>query len=688
MAEIKVAAAFSASSIVEIVDQLQNADTHDDGFVGFYLKDVSATEEDEEERLAGAVAAYKKSKEFGILFDNCFFTVNGWQKIWSAIAGNTRFINFLYRDPPPSRAAEVSAANWDLLFTKIFATHLRAATHLQHFGLLNVRLSALAGEELASAAYDREQLHRFYIAETEPIEVSTALVEKLAELAIKFPELQGFTEGSQAVDLNLKVISAQISNEQVDKQVQKLQEDLIEKASISVGEAEQVFGMLKPVCVTESERLLKLLVKTMSKYESIGGMQLVLASLPSSHDDYRGEMTQAVPAILESKACRVQWQLAVAKYKAATLQSLLGELEEAMAELRRIASMESQPMAERLTKFFEDKGMNTFGIDLPTVEVTGCIGAPRCNGTYKFHDMHAGNASFKHVAKDMFLYRTGVAWIFSSMLGKNGGCYDLRHQGSPRPSPFSEGVTWSHPQSRYNDVLSFNTEKKDRHLLKEAVLRFFQKLKATSFIELLTLKHELSKTHLGPPKSLARALEKGPEWLLDLNRFTIEVDSPAMMVLIYLLIVQLVEARGGRITRFDNYHCQKGLDEFKWMGGITNQQMDRPPCLHLNFAIDSWTYEGMIIFSDFLRAKGRLHKFYDIARAKTFIEALEPVFPVRNQFTPNLPKAGPTGLPAESKLVKSLRDEVEKSRPAPLTPAPPTSEQPSPPRPHGRIANK
>merc|ERR1712232_197210 len=239
--------------------------------------------------------------------------------------------------------------------------------------------------------------------------------------------------------------------------------------------------------------------------------------------------------------------------------------------------------------------------------------------------------------------------------------------GQRRHDPFTTDEPWFDSGQTKSDIFKFEVGKR-KYYLADSIAAALRRISEDSTgVKQLELGKELVKYHEGPPKALARALEKGPRYLLDLNRFTIQVDSPAIMVLTFLLLQKLIEDNGGRITRFDNYHLHPDSKQFQHLGGVLNAEMDRPPCLHLNFVIDEWSFGGMFIFSDFLSLKHRLHKFYDISRSKHFYSALAPVFPVGDvELVPSSPKGKPSsstrlqlGVNADNEEDANRQDRIE-----------------------------
>ena len=65
-----------------------------------------------------------------------------------------------------------------------------------------------------------------------------------------------------------------------------------------------------------------------------------------------------------------------------------------------------------------------------------------------------------------------------------------------------------------------------------------------------------------------RCLTKGPKWLCDLNRATIQTEMPAVLFLLYHLILKLAEQRGWKAVHVNNKFLQ--------------EQINQPPNVHLN----------------------------------------------------------------------------------------------------------
>lgn len=221
-----------------------------------------------------------------------------------------------------------------------------------------------------------------------------------------------------------------------------------------------------------------------------------------------------------------------------------------------------------------------------------------------------------------------VTWGFGTTLGQDTW-YLRTHDPTQLTLGTEETVVWSDIADEEAEVLHFDWQPQQVSLKDELVTFLTRKAQDKDVRRQLELSDNLLRVTYGPPKALARALQKGPEWLLDLNRCTVEADCYSVLVLAFLLVKNRIEQKGGRITRFDNYHLlqQPAAADFGVSGGILNLDLKRPPCLHLNYVMDGWSFEVMFMLCDFVEIKHRLHKFYDVVRAKDISSLYAPVFP-------------------------------------------------------------
>lgn len=121
----------------------------------------------------------------------------------------------------------------------------------------------------------------------------------------------------------------------------------------------------------------------------------------------------------------------------------------------------------------------------------------------------------------------------------------------------------------------------------------------------------LVKVHFGPPKSSDRAEAKGVEWLLDLNRATLEFEDPYVLAVAYRM---LSAQHAKTITVVQNKFLQ---DRFT-----------QPPNLHLIIDLNGWKVELQLILSDFLKIKYEQHKLYEIIRANEPRSVLKPIYEI------------------------------------------------------------
>lgn len=140
----------------------------------------------------------------------------------------------------------------------------------------------------------------------------------------------------------------------------------------------------------------------------------------------------------------------------------------------------------------------------------------------------------------------------------------------------------------------------------------------------ISLANKLMYVKKGPPKTMDRALQKDPDWLLDLNRCTLVFDSPVVLTAAFHVLQVRVEKLGGKICRLKNHFLQDR--DFVGSGGSLTKDFQAPPCVHINVHIDDWTFEIMFMLQDFMTVKDMLHKYYEITRANEVEEVLNPVF--------------------------------------------------------------
>jgi hypothetical protein len=475
-----------------------------------------------------------------------------------------------------------------------------------------------------------------------------------------------------------------IMNESMQSLVQARQLDLLK--AFREGEeqmSKDILAKLKKEVEPEQHRLIALCAATMEKYALIGGFEH-MATLPDDFDENKG---QSVPAKLQNKPkeVQVQYLLVEAAYRSKVLDDICLHVKEALHVLARSAKNASSVKAE-VDKFMKKHGLTDCASALLGYEVTSDERFPPsldilghyshcgyCNGLPSFRQQrqqHSQPTQAKESPSAMYIYHSRVQsdWNIGSMLNSNGrkaflpeeessaavdGSSPLRSSGgcSWRVPLYSERVNPSHPLASCpapagtlpfdkSQVLRWQVPSSSKILplkltpiaslipVRDGLADFLtQRANDPKFHCLLSLGDELMQVKLAPSKDPARALEKGPKWLLDANRCTLVFDSPVVLVVAFHLVSSKVKELGGKICRLENQYFKSG--EFVRTGGaLKNEQkhFKAPPSLHINVLIDGWTFEMMFMLQDFMSVKERMHKYYEISRASEAKHILMPVF--------------------------------------------------------------
>lgn len=502
-----------------------------------------------------------------------------------------------------------------------------------------------------------------------------------AQLRIKFPSMD-----FDGLDRELKnrIVRASLHNEKAKLEVQTMQMSMIELYHLgkyndfSAGEEGVMaeFDRIQKVTGRESERLFGLLPDLMDTYAEMGGLEWVQA-LPPDFDTYRGEGAkgQQVPSHIRKlpKDAQVKYLLAVSAYKDAALRKVCNELEKSLNELDSPSALEAL-----LTKYeLNFVGTATY----ESVEVKSSN--QDLSGEWKQVGFYFSAPLYKNPnGKQIpFLARDNnqARWQFGDMDGSGTSLPDEIHGTDHvmrwRPEiKAGDKQQWDRDQVRWNCDKQFELTvtvlpKTHERSLQDGVAQFLErwpkpaKAPADQHNE-----DELHRFHggenghnglvnvmIGPPKGFARALTKGPDWLLDLNRATFLFISPAVLALGFYVFRALVEREGGELTRLSNYMFEKDEDR----GTRPSTTMKQPPCIHVNFKMEGgWTFEVMFMLSQFSQAKHQLHKYYDITRAKDPLEVLPPVFDVAGV------KRKPGFLLEPGRAATELREEVIAARTA------------------------
>jgi hypothetical protein len=469
----------------------------------------------------------------------------------------------------------------------------------------------------------------------ESLEVTTNLMDRtfddeelqaLAMVKMKFPSC--FVGGSRA--LNSTIASKAIINPMAEAAIRCHQRNVMEAfLNNDWDTAEQEFDVMKTgVADSEQDRLLQLLPLLCEKYCIVGGLEL-LQIIPEDFDN--SDLEQLMPTQLGQCPAedQVRFLLAIADYKREQLNELIFNLDKEMAELGRLVKANSKRIPQVVDDFFCNHGLAECFATLDAYKITvdhgRCANHRPVTGNYVQDGFANGNPYFYNKEAKIYHYyftSNGISsWSFSGILSSNISNCNLPTEtsgpraGQKRPKPeIEEGDNEKWQTFNGCKTPHFEAYKWDKRV-QDGVIEFFQnKSKHTQH---LTLGEQLMEVHIGPSKGFDRALQKGAAWLRDLNRCTLVFDSPALMVLGFKLFDGKVKAIGGEMVRLTNLFFKNGT---------LNTEPRAPPCIHVNYAIEDYIYEVMFTLSNFYTAKERVHKFYDIARAKRPIEVAKPVF--------------------------------------------------------------
>jgi hypothetical protein len=406
---------------------------------------------------------------------------------------------------------------------------------------------------------------------------------------------------------------------------------------------------LQNIAIPEQNRVLLLLPLLFEKYSIIGGLEF-LQMLPSSFDNPDLQQEMPLQEDEHEPEDQVRFLLALADYQQEALSDICSQVAQELNSLGDTSRQNEAKIAEIVDEFFLKHGMaesyctlDAYQVKIDLRNYRGCRGEHAVTGKYEQCGFSCGCPCFRSQQshEDTYLYWCDDGWSFSSILGgttSNTFIAD-ENDGKRRPLPvIQEGdkQNWQTYHGCGKPEIRHDTCEKR---LQDAMIDFLRRRKAVA--NHLSLNNRLVDVHLGPPKGFDRALQKGVAWLRDLNRSTLVFDSPSVLVLGFKLLEMKVKALGGELVRLSNLFMRDGT---------LDTEPQAPPCLHLNFKIGEYIYEVMLMLSDFATAKHRIHKFYELARAKRPIEVAKPVFDP-------LPLDGGNAFPEgsmENKLCDSL----------------------------------
>jgi len=409
-----------------------------------------------------------------------------------------------------------------------------------------------------------------------------------------------------------------------------------------VDDAKSCFDTVKNGVATDgAAHLLALLPAVLDKYMILGGFEFIGTMLPANF--YHEQAMQPVPPELmqheEGSAVSLRYVLARAKQMQYVMEEgliapivdelmLLGhapvhhirtvvgsvlaahELSQVVAEHKAV-SIEHTVSVEGRTK--EDGTYSSKEVLISgTYTYRGFFNGRPC---YQKAGMLAGGECF------LYFYAPKQQWFVSTELGAPTCLLKVLSDALDFPSA-EDSADWAYNTGQKLTVAPHITKASDRCSLQDSVTAFLEMRKHEDAVErdLLTLAH-IFELKIGPPKSLARAMDKveskglaaGPASLKDLNRCTFLFDSPVILALTYALLEHRVKQLGGVFERSTNYF---------FADGNVCADFDRPPCVHIVVRVHGWLFEIMLTFSDVALFKKELHKFYDVTRANDFFELL------------------------------------------------------------------
>jgi hypothetical protein len=512
-------------------------------------------------------------------------------------------------------------------YDRILAKGFDDALHAS--GVQNIYATKSFILDVCQAALKKDDMKQLIItSEKLACDFDEETVQALTMVKMKFPECT--VGGSKS--LECLIASKAIINAEAEKAVQMHQRAMIQAYTKSNTNTvlEQFKTLKTAVALPEQNRVLKLLPLLSEKYAVIiGGLEL-LCALPSDFDDK--DLRQYMPLEGTDYAVedRVRFLLALSDYKQPILHNVCTQVANDLNNFCEAVDKNPAEGTQIVDQFFVQHGVAEFFCSLDAYEVEVTTGGTRnkaeqgkylqcgfCNGAACFELKTNDHKSYLYYAEEGGTF----FWKFSGTLGGDTSNTFLADENSgpnagKRLTPIIQEGDKQEWQC-YND----SQTPKLKHCaydkpVKDEVIEFLTKRKQLN-VKHLALKDCFVEVHMGPTKSFDRAVQKGVAWLRDLNRSTLLFDSPAVLVVAFKMLEMQVIARGGKLVRLTNLFFKDGK---------LNLEPRAPPCIHINFMIDDYIYEVMLMLCDFAAAKDRVHKFYELARTERPIDVARPVF--------------------------------------------------------------
>lgn len=443
--------------------------------------------------------------------------------------------------------------------------------------------------------------------------ITSSCARALAMLKMRNEDIY-FCDQTEACEtrrrIDAAVAAASVFNEAVEQAVTQLQFALLNELQNN-SQGEEIFAELRGISGKEHQRLLNLMPQLAERYKFTGGWPF-LEQLPSFKNTDVSDC-QVVPDIPE-KTSRIMWMLGKAAYEEIEFRKFAIEIHDMLNAIEEEKDVQA---------LFEMQGPDFMPcLEVPSFEVTGII-SQEFNGKYRqFSDFNGYPAFRKEDSTGKlqepplyFIWDKGwSSWGFSKTLEDRGWTYSFYNQ--KLKARFYEDSEASSPYTNFEiqGEAHFSMHYSKLPLQDEVIqqLSLRENRADRGQFPVIMPSGDWVETILGPPKSLARCLEKGEKSLKDLNRCTMTFESCVFLVLAVKLVCHCVEARGGKIIVLKN--------KFK--------QFDQPPNVHLNFTLDDkgWIVEFQFTFLEYLNAKDKFHKFYEINRADSPISIASPIF--------------------------------------------------------------
>lgn len=614
---VEVAHCTTVAQLVEALGRQDNQELTHFEFTGH------CSSADEAAELAEALQTYKNPTNDDIVLDlqdSCFG--QHWGTLLRAIASNKEFVEWNF-------------ARTDLhdRFGLKIAVMLESCQWVKALNVQDTQLSTASLAAITRGILNVKMLEAVRIVGNTNIDLSEELLEACVQVKMAWPNA-AMGEPPYGLFLESLIIMRMIESATVKAQIQQRQR-LILKAVVNGDHdsAQKTWQLLREqVSLPEHKRVVQLLPLIAERYAGLGGFEQ-LANLPKPFDQHSGtdglkqwctEPMQSMP-----KEHRIRALLGMAPYRQTVFAEVVNGVKRELDVLGMNGANEMYLLQPLVDAFINRHGLDELSVKVPNYEITGDGVAGHVKGRYELSGHINGYPIFSHESGQSHIYCEDGEWTIGPAVGAHGCYYFMEkettddviiNKDTPNTSP---DYTWK-GDALDNANLVF-TVGISQLKLRDSVLSFLTKRAIDEqFRSQLAFLDDLCHVSFGPPKDYSRAIQKDPDYLFDMNRCTFEIDSPALMVVLFFLIQNRVHALGGQVTRVANYFVTNF--DFEKNGGIMAKEMDRPPCLQLNLQICGWVSEVMILMPNLLKAKHWLHHLYGINRASSLMEVLMPIF--------------------------------------------------------------